>query len=117
MSSTRNKNSPGDYKLEQTINTNISEYKTYVSSTVAAQTYFAGDGLLGGKTPRQALCENYCDVESALFGIGSTNLVNPKAPVKPDLNPVQSLNVIDRLPVFVPEPLVIETSQRPFYLN
>jgi hypothetical protein len=27
------------------------------------------------------------------------------------------LNIIDRLPVFVPEPLVIETSQRPYYLN
>jgi hypothetical protein len=117
MSSTRNKNCPGDYKLEQNINTHIGEYPTYVGSSVAVQNYFPGNGLLAAKNPRQALCTNYLDVESALFGIGSTNLVNPKAAVTPDFNPVQSLNVIDRLPVLVPEPLLVEKGHRPLYLN
>jgi hypothetical protein len=117
MASTRNKNSPGDYKLEQNINTHIDQYKTMRSSTYAFENYLAGDGLLVGKTPRETLCANYCDVESELFGIGTTNLVKPKEPVVPSFNPVQSLNVIDRIPVIIPQPLVVENGQRPMYLN
>jgi hypothetical protein len=117
MASTRNKNTPGDYELEQNINTHIDAYKTMRSSTYAFNNYFAGDGLLAGKTPREVICSNYCDVESELFGIGTTNLVKPKAPVVPSFNPVKSLNVIDRIPVIIPQPLVVENGQRPMYLN
>ena len=117
MASTRNKNSPGDYKLEQNINTQIDNYKTYVRSSVAFDNHFAGDGLLMGRNARETFCQNYCDVESQLFGIGSTNLVNPKKSVTPDFQPIQSLNIIDRLPLLVPEPLVVEQGHRPYYLN
>ena len=55
MSSTRNKNTPGDYKLEQKINTHIDAYKTMRSSTYAFENYLAGDGLLAGKNPRETL--------------------------------------------------------------
>jgi hypothetical protein len=117
MTSTRNKNCPGDYKLEQNINNNIDAYKTMRSSTFAYENYLAGDGLLVGKNPREILCNNYCDVESELFGIGTTNLVKPKDPVIPDLNPIKSLNIIERIPVIIPKPLVVEKGQRPYYLN
>jgi hypothetical protein len=104
-------------KLEQKINTHIDTYKTMRSSTYAFDNYLAGDGLLAGKNPRETLCANYCDVESELFGIGTTNLVKPKGPVVPEFNPIKSLNVIDRLPVIIPQPLVVENGQRPMYLN
>jgi len=51
-----------------------------------------------------------------LKGIGSTNLVTPKAPVVPEFKTPKSLNFIDGLQVTMPEPLVIEKNQRP-YLN
>jgi len=117
MASTRNKNSPGDYKLEQNINTHIDSYSTLRSSTYAFENYLAGDGLLAGKNPRESICTNYCDVESELFGIGTSNLVKPKPPVVPSFNPIKSLNVIDRTPVFIPQPLIVEKGQRAMYLN
>ena len=117
MSSTRNKNTPGDYKLEQNINTNIDAYKTYTNYGVNPQTYLSGDGLLPAKQAREKLCNNYTDVESELFGIGTTNLVTPKPLVTPELKGLQSLSIIDRTPLIIPEPLVIHDGQRPFYLN
>ena len=117
MASTRNKNTPGDYKLEQNINKHIDTYLTLRSSTFAYENFLAGDGLLVGKTPRESICSNYCDVESELFGIGTTNLVKPKGPAVPSFNPIKSLNVIDRIPVIIPQPLVVEKGQRPMYLN
>lgn len=117
MASTRNKNSPGDYKLEQHVNTYIDAHSVNKIATVAYQNYLPGDGLLPAKTPRKVVCENYTDVESALFGIGSTNLVNPQAPTVPIFQPIQTLNVIDRLPTMIPEPLVVENGQRPMYLK
>ena len=54
------------------------------------------------------------DVESALFGIDSTNLVNPRPAVcnKPVSKP--DINFFERNAVFLPDPLVIEDKQRPF---
>jgi len=48
MAGTRNKNTPGDYKLEQNNNTGIITYNTYKHSAYGApqQTNFAGNGLL-----------------------------------------------------------------------
>jgi len=117
MSSTRNKNNPGDYRLEQNINNNIDSYSLNNISAIASTNYLAGDGLLTCKNPRTTLCGNYCDVESQLFGIGSTNLVTPKEQVYPELKTIQSLNIINRIPVIIPEPLIVENGQRPYYLN
>ena len=119
MSSTSNKNTPGNYQHEQRMNNHIGDYATYLHSA-PAQAYtnhLPGDGLLPGRIARSQLCNNYCDVESQLFGIGSTNLVNPAAPVRPDMRSLSSLSVIDRLPVLLPEPLVIEKNQRPHFLE
>lgn len=117
MSSTRNKNMPGDYALEQHSNKVGCKYSTYDSFGKPAETHYAGDGLLPGRIAPMNLAFNACDIESQLFGIGSTNLVNPKSEVKPDVKPIQSLNMIEKLPVFIPEPLVIEKNQRPYFMN
>jgi hypothetical protein len=37
--------------------------------------------------------------------------------VNPDLKPIQSLNMIEKLPVMIPEPLIIEKNQRPYFMN
>lgn len=116
MAGTRNRNTPGDYKLEQNNNTGIITYNTYKNSAYGApqQSNFAGDGLLMGRITADQLSNNYCDIESQLFGIGSTNLVMPKGETIPDIRKHQSLSIIDRLPLVVPQPLVVEGNQRPY---
>jgi len=49
-----------------------------------------------------------------LRGIGTSNLVNPKASIQPELKYMQSLSISDRLPTIVPEPLKPDIAQRHF---
>ena len=116
MASTRNKNMAGDYILEQKSHSNYCEYSTNESSGYGHPdvSHFAGDGLLNGHMPAMSLANNACDIESYLRGIGSTNLVNPMTTFVPSVKPLQSLNIINRLPVLIPEPLAIEKDQRPY---
>jgi hypothetical protein len=119
MSSTRDKNQPGDYIQQQSINNRIDNYMTYINSAPAKAhtSHFPGDGLLMGKIARESFCHNYVDIETQLFGISSSNLVNPTQKVSPQLDVPKSLNMIDRLPVLVPEPLIVDKYNRPMYLN
>jgi len=119
MASTRSKNTPGDYRAERNITNNSVDYltnKTY-SYGSPLTSYYPGDGLLQGKVASENLSHNNIDIETQLFGIGSTNLVNAKVNQSPELKPLHSLSVIDRLPIIIPEPLVIRKDQRPFPLN
>ena len=59
------------------------------------------------------LSENASNIESALFGIGSTNLVNPKSPVVAKVKCMKSRKFFNLPERFIPEPLVIEKYQRP----
>jgi len=119
MASVSNKNTPGDYRQEQRINDRIDNYMTYVNSAPAKAytSHFPGNGLLMGNNARESFCHNYTDVESELFGIGSTNLVKPRARFVPQLEVPKSLNIADRLPVLIPEPLILDKNNRPMYLN
>lgn len=114
MSSTRNINTPGDYELEQLRYKQNLEYNTYIHSSYGIQdkTYFSGDGLIMGRIPSSQLSKNYTDIETNLFGIGSTNLVSPRPEITPKFKELKSLSIIDRLPVILPEPIVIEPNQR-----
>jgi hypothetical protein len=119
MASTRNKNRAGDYIGETHINQNIGDYrvnnKFYGS---APATLFPGDGLLPGAVHSENLSTNNIDIESELFGIGSTNLVNPKDKVNPYIRQMKSLSIIDRPDsILIPEPLIIEGNQRPKHLS
>lgn len=117
MSSTRNKNAQGDYDLEQKQNGGILDYSSYLNSSYGEpiHSHFAGDGLLMGRIAPTTLSYNSCDVESQLYGIGSTNLVKRKQPVKLEAKSLKSLNMIDRLPVYIPSALVVQPHQRYTY--
>jgi hypothetical protein len=69
------------------------------------------------KTAHRNLSQNYSDVESFLFGIGSTNLVSPQSEPTPEINQIKSLNVADRLPMIMPGTLHVQPNQRPMFLN
>ena len=116
MASTRNKNTPGNYCLEQREFKHSEGYTLYKNSQYgeAVHTNWAGDGLLGGQIPWNKLSYNAADTESFLFGINSTNLVNPAPCFVPEINKLGSANIYEKGVTFVPEPLVIEKNQRPF---
>jgi hypothetical protein len=116
MASTRNRNTPGNYCLEQREYKGSEQYTLYKNSQYgqAYDTKLAGNGLNPGQMPWNTLSYNAPDVESFLFGINSTNLVKPAPVFVPELKCLKSSNVFDKGPTFVPEPLVIEKNQRPY---
>jgi hypothetical protein len=119
MASTRNKNRMGDYIGEIHINHNIGDYRVNHKYFGRPEvTCFPGDGLLPGNVYSENLSKNNVDIESELFGIGTTNLVNPKPTVQADINQLKSLSIIDRpTSILIPEPLAVEGGQRPNILS
>jgi hypothetical protein len=115
MASTRSINTPGDYAVEQRAYKEQIDYKTNIQYGIATPTLDAGAGLIQGKLPNIELSGNPNDIESQLFGIGLTNLVNPKTPVNPELKTRKALSIVDRkVPLIMPRNLEIATNQRPF---
>lgn len=119
MSSTRNKNTPGDYLMEQTALNNHYGWGAFENApqSRAYTTHFAGNGLIHGRMGASELSHNSTDIESFLHGIGSTNLVTPYQPPAPQIKTMQSLNVADRLPLIMPRSLIVEQHQRPSMWN
>jgi hypothetical protein len=64
--------------------------------------------------PREAFSHNSVDIESSLFGINATNLVTPQKPVEPELKTLKEVSYFERMSVYMPEAMVVETDQRPF---
>jgi len=120
MASTRNRNTPGNYEAEQSINHTAHRYYAYETAShyaVPNETYFPGNGLIGMKSAHRNLSQNYSDVESYLFGIGSTNLVSPQSDPIPEINKLKSLNMIDKPEVILPAQLSVLPNQRNMFLN
>ena len=115
MASTRNKNSLGNYKLETNAYQNSIQFMTYEPAVKPVVPLLAGDGLLAGRMASNTLSKNACDVESQLFGIGATNLVTPFTEVVPQYTSRKSLNIIEKIPLLMPEPLVVRKDQRPSF--
>ena len=114
MASTRSINCPGNYCVEQWSYNKQSAYSTYKEYAFADRTLLPGDGLLGAQIPDTELSGNPKDIESFLFGIGSTNLVTPQAPLHPELKQMQSLAIMTKVPLIMPKDLVIQNDQRQY---
>ena len=116
MSSTRNRNTPGNYKADNNINNNRVEYFTNDNYGKQIISYYPGDGLLQGRVASENLSYNNIDIETQLFGIGSTNLVTPKIDSYPQIRNLQSLSIINKPSIIIPEPLIVHKEQRPYPL-
>jgi hypothetical protein len=113
MASTRNKNNPGNYKLQQI---SFSEYREYLVTPeygTSYQTNFPGNGLLPGNIPRNKMSSNSADTESFLFGINSSNLVSSPRCFLPQIETPTSLDLFEKTKIIMPIPLNIEKRQRP----
>ena len=116
MASTRNKNTCSNYCLEQRIlsqSLNYSEYRNGASGAAYAPA-LACVGIRPSQMPRDILSQNSVDIESALFGINSTNLVETQKPVIPQLTTLPVVSFFGRMQLIMPDPLVVEKFQRPF---
>ena len=116
MASTRNRNTPGNYNLEQKEFKQSENYTLYENSQYGAafNTRLPGNGLNPAQIPWNQLSNNAADIESFLFGINSTNLVKPAPPLVAEFKKLDSANIFQKEPTLMPEPLVIEKNQRPF---
>ena len=116
MASTRNINTKSDYCLQQRSYQSARNYTDYKYSQYGAayEPAIPCVGYMPSHMPRNTLSSNSVEIESALFGINSTNLVNPQPPVKPNLNTIPMKQFFQRTPLIMPKPLVIENNQRPF---
>tara|TARA_X000000368_G_scaffold417597_1_gene414446 strand:- start:3018 stop:3374 length:357 start_codon:yes stop_codon:yes gene_type:complete len=115
MTSTRNRNTPNDYKLEQLQNINYLENNLYLHSAYGRPNSECFPELYNpSKLSRDALANNSIDIESTLRGIGSSNLVNPCE------IPIPNLKNLDFKPFFnrphtviMPYPMILDNNQRP----
>lgn len=115
MASTRNKNTQGNYNLEQRNSALSASYKLYANYGAAYTTQNPGNGLNPGQIPGNQLSHNTADIESFLFGIHSTNLVDPLGSHNPtpELVRLSSVHLFDKPNTVMPVPLYIEKNQRP----
>lgn len=113
MTSTRINNSKGEYNLEQQMNGNMRDNRLYELRSRAQQTSLPDAGIYASHIPNYMLSKNAVDIESQLYGIGSTNLVEEKAEVKPDYIEHPTVSFFDRLPQVLPKPMVCTKDQRP----
>ena len=116
MASTRNKNTAGNYCLDQRQNTGIETWQLYKNGAngYAYDTRLPGNGLTPGQLPWDTLSHNSVDIETFLFGINSTNLVNPAPALTPKFKCLQQANVFKSVPIIMPIPQAIPKYQRPF---
>lgn len=115
MASTRNKNYKGNYQLEER---GREEQRLYLAfkNQGNGQSYtnhYAGDGLLMGQMGPAGLSYNYVDIDSKLKGIGSCNLVTPMPEIEPDFKKLESLAIMEKTPLILPEKTVYEKDHRP----
>ena len=118
MASTRNNNAPGNYCIQQRGYNLALKYDLYKNSQygTAYTPAIPCIGYTPSHMPRNTLSNNPVEIESALFGINSTNLVNGSTKVVPQLNNLPFVSFFDRPNILMPNPLIIEKEQRIFPL-
>ena len=113
MASTRNINTPGDYRQTQAALEARRAHVAYAGARVCDTVCLPGNGLLAGRMGHAQLAHNGADIEAFLFGIGASNLVAPPPRLEPQMRALKSLSIISRGEVVLPEPLVVRPLQRP----
>ena len=112
MASTRNKNTLGDYRLEQQ---NKEHHKDFFIHGMARPINEPNPTHMMnyGSKSRDALSNNAVDIESALFGVGSTNLVDGYVPPRPSLNTFSDIDFSKRHEVVMEKSPKYLRNQRP----
>ena len=117
MASTSLKNLPGYYKQDQKAQGENREYLVFKNKKIPLNSALPDVGInmgnMAGGYTHSILSNNTPDLESYLFGIGTSNLV------KPFIKPYEDINKLNNIPFYskpgysMPKPMVIENRQRP----
>lgn len=118
MASTNMKNASRNYCLEKQLNANHEKYNFYKYKKIPVNSELPNLGINMGNMIsgyyHNVLSNNTCDIESNLYGIGSSDLISGPKNVYPDLNKLNNISFFkNKIPNFLPEPLIIEKNQRP----
>ena len=115
MSSTRNINTPGNYNLERMQDNTIFQETMYTHNSYGSAVHPALP--CGGNAPPSRLSNynlsyNPVAVESQLFGIGSTNLVETQPIIQNQPKNLPNITFFYRNDIIMPNKLVVEKNQR-----
>lgn len=114
MTSTRDKNSPANYCLEQRGLKQTRDNLAFYNSPNGHAYYPAlPRHYIPSHMPVDILSNNPIDIESSLFGIDSNNLVNPKCPVQPDLRYLPEVSFFSTPEIVKHEMVRQDKTQRP----
>ena len=114
MASTTNKNTKEDYCLQQQIFERNMDYNLYQHSQHGSSYQAAIPNKCVG-IPKFSMNErttNGIDVESELKGIGSTNLVKPRARFIPNPHLLPNICFFNQPSTQLPNPVVVQKNQR-----
>ena len=116
MASTRNLNTPNDYKVKKQESINIQDYILYKGfANVANPVLFdigSNPSFYSG-----VLSQNSIDIESKLRGICSVNLEGPSFNPTPKLKSIPTTSYFDRPTTFIPLPFSHSNTERPNHLG
>jgi hypothetical protein len=115
MSSTRNRNDPGNYQSEERSREEQRMYSMFQNqgNGQAFNNNLAGNGLLAGQMGLMPLSRNFVDIDSYLKGTGSSNLVTPMPIVQPQYKSLNTLDIFEKSTLIIPKPLRHIKNQRP----
>jgi hypothetical protein len=117
MASTSLKNLPRQYCTDQRREHINREYLVYKGKKIPNKTMLPGFGInmgnMAGAYTHSILSQNTPDLESYLFGIGTSNLVKPFKKPSTRTNNLDTVKFFEQTNAEIPVPLVIEKSQRP----
>lgn len=122
MASTRNRNTPGNYSLEQRSIQKWSTEQLYEHSAQGRpyDTYLPGNGLNPGNFRGNTFINNPTDVETMLFGIRSADLTKPEidtTKVDVQYKSLPSMDLFQKPTLYAARPIGQTPNQRPTYLN
>ena len=112
MASTRNLNMRDDYIVQQK---RLSQKREYDINPYGrpTQELLPTQMMNYGSMSRDGLSTNAVDIETELFGVGSTNLVVEKSPVRPGLIKHGEIDFSTQSPLVMDEKYTQVVGQRP----
>ena len=111
MSSTRLKNSPNDYRLQNKNKKMAERYVNFRQKLHHQDTKFPEVGINMGAMPPDVLSRNYADVDSFLKGTYFNNLEKPRDNINVKLRDMDSVAFFERPEVFLPKVLYIDKNR------
>ena len=115
MTSTRNKNTQGDYNVKKQESIMIRDYLLHDYTNAKNPVMFS----LGSNPSFYSgvLSQNSIDIESKLRGIRSVNLEGPSFNPTPQFKSIPTVSYFERPNVYLPQPYIHSRSERPNYLG